>query len=120
MLVAKDGKYTSASAIAIPLLGVAFPFLKSTPGYIVGIFLPFLALLLLLGYRSICIFRNYKAEQLAEVEAERRRETEAMAAERKSLKEERLRSQEVLNDLRRVKNAMEIIIQNAEATRGEE
>ena len=61
------GKYSSH----IPNVGTFFQFLKSTPGYIVCIFIPFLLLILLEGIRCIRLFRKYKAEQQAELQAER-------------------------------------------------
>ena len=61
------GKYQGR----IPKVGTFFQFLKSTPGYIVCILVPFLLLILLEGIRCIRLFRKYKAEQQAELQAER-------------------------------------------------
>ena len=61
------GKYSGH----IPKVGTFFQFLKSTPGYIVCILIPFLLLILLEGIRCIRLFRKYKAEQQAELQAER-------------------------------------------------
>lgn len=77
------GKYSSR----IPKVGTFFQFLKSTPGYIVCILIPFLLLILLEGIRCIRLFRKYKAEQQAELQAERdkieadRAETQRMMQE---------------------------------------
>lgn len=77
------GKYSSH----IPKVGTFFRFLKSTPGYIVCILVPFLVLILLEGVRCIRLFRKYKAEQQAELQAERdkiaadRAETQRMMQE---------------------------------------
>ena len=77
------GKYSSH----IPKVGAFFQFLKSTPGYIVCILVPFLLLILLEGIRCIRLFRKYKAEQQAELQAERdkiaadRAETQRMMQE---------------------------------------
>ncbi len=77
------GKYQSR----IPKLGKFFQFLKTTPGYIVCILVPFLALILIEGIRCIRLFRRYKAEQQAELKAERdkieadRAETQRMMQE---------------------------------------
>ena len=71
----------------IPKVGTFFQFLKSTPGYIVCILVPFLALILIEGIRCIRLFRQYKAEQQAELQAERdkieaeRAETQRMMQE---------------------------------------
>ena len=77
------GKYSCH----IPKVGTFFQFLKSTPGYIVCILIPFLLLILLEGIRCIRLFRKYKAEQQAELQAERdkieaeRAETQRMMQE---------------------------------------
>ena len=77
------GKYSNH----IPKVGTFFQFLKSTPGYIVCILIPFLILILLEGIRCIRLFRKYKAEQQAELQAERdkieadRAETQRMMQE---------------------------------------
>ena len=77
------GKYQGR----IPKVGAFFQFLKSTPGYIVCILIPFLLLILLEGIRCIRLFRKYKAEQQAELQAERdkieadRAETQRMMQE---------------------------------------
>lgn len=77
------GKYSSR----IPKVGAFFQFLKSTSGYIVCVLIPFLLLILLEGVRCIRLFRKYKAEQQAELQAERdkieadRAETQRMMQE---------------------------------------
>ena len=82
------GKYQSH----IPKVGTFFQFLKSTPGYIVCILVPFLLLILLEGIRCIRLFRKYKAEQQAELQAERdkieadRAETQRMMQELLAMK----------------------------------
>lgn len=77
------GKYKTH----IPKVGRFFMFLKTTPGYIVCILIPFLLLILLEGIRCIRLFCKYKAEQQAELQAERdkieadRAETQRMMQE---------------------------------------
>lgn len=77
------GKYT----MHIPKVGTFFQFLKTTPGYIVCILMPFLILILLEGIRCIRLFVRYKREQQAELQAERdkldadRAETQRMMQE---------------------------------------
>lgn len=77
------GKYQKR----IPKVGTFFRFLKTTPGYIVCILIPFLLLILSEGLRCISLFRKYKAEQQAELQAERdkieadRAETQRMMQE---------------------------------------
>lgn len=77
------GKYQ----VRLPGVGKFFQFLKTTPGYIVCIFLPFLILILMQGINSIRLFRRYKKEQQEELQTERdkiaqeRAETQKMMAE---------------------------------------
>ncbi len=76
----------------LPGVGNFFAFVKSTPGYIVCILVPFLLLILYNGVNVIRLFRQYKREQMAEMNAERakieeeRAETQRMMAELLELK----------------------------------
>lgn len=82
------GKYQTR----LPAVGKFFQFLKTTPGYIVCIFLPFLILILMQGINSIRLFRKYKKEQQDELQAEKdkieadRTETQKMMAELLAMK----------------------------------
>lgn len=84
------GKYQTN----IPKVGKFFQFLKTTPGYIVCILVPFLILILIEGIRCISLFKKYKAEQQAELQAERekieadRAETQRMMQELLAMKKE--------------------------------
>ena len=68
-------------------VGTFFQFLKTTQGYIVCILIPFLLLILYQGLNCVKIFRMYKAEQMAELQAEKdaleeqRKQSEAMMAQ---------------------------------------
>lgn len=71
--------------ITVPMIGTFFQFLKTTQGYIICILIPFLLLIMYQGVNTVKIFRQYKSEQMAElqaekdaVEAERRRSMEMM------------------------------------------
>jgi signal peptidase I len=55
----------------IPFLGHFFNFLKSTPGYFVCIFIPFMVLILTQATKFFSLFRRYKKEQTEEMEAEK-------------------------------------------------
>ena len=76
----------------IPKVGTFFQFLKTTPGYILCILLPFLLLILSQGLNCIRLFRQYKKEQMEEMNAERARidaeraESQRMMAELLELK----------------------------------
>lgn len=82
------GKYVGR----IPKLGSFFLFLKTTPGYILCILIPFLLLILSQGFNCIRLFRQYKKEQMDEIKAERvkieeeRAESQRMRAELLELK----------------------------------
>ena len=69
------GQYTGK----LPGVGNFFAFVKSTPGYIVCILIPFLLLILYNGVNVIRLFRKYKQEQTAIMDAEKAE----IAAERK-------------------------------------
>ena len=77
------GKYQSH----IPAVGKFFQFLKTTPGYVVCILIPFLLLIVIQGVNSIRLFRRYKKEQTAELNAEREK-IEAERAENRKMMEE--------------------------------
>lgn len=87
----------------LPGLGQFFSFLKTTPGYIVCIFLPFLLLIIIQGVNSIRLFRRYKKEQLEEMEAERLAHQENIKKERERLRSERLESQKLMEELIKLK-----------------
>lgn len=61
------GKYTSK----LPMVGHFFSFMKTTPGYIVCILVPFLLLIIYNGLNCVRIFKQYKGEQRAAIQAER-------------------------------------------------
>lgn len=79
------GKYSTH----IPKVGKFFQFLKTTPGYIVCILVPFLLLILVEGVRCIRLFHKYKMEQQAELQAERDK-IEAERAENQKMMQELL------------------------------
>ena len=82
------GKYT----VNIPHMGSFFLFLKTTPGYIICILIPFLLLIISQGINTIRLFRRYKQEQMQEMQDEKdkiaqdKEETQKMMAELLALK----------------------------------
>lgn len=82
------GKYVGR----LPGIGTFFQFLKTTPGYIVCIFIPFLLLIMFQGLTCIRLFRQYKKEQMAE-----------MIAERAKIEEERAESHRMMAELLELK-----------------
>ena len=73
------GKYQ----MALPKVGTFFQFLKTPQGYIVCILIPFLLLIIYQGLNCVKIFKMYKAEQMAELQAEK----DALAAQKKQSEE---------------------------------
>ena len=69
------GKYQ----LALPNVGTFFQFLKTPHGYIICILIPFLLLIIYQGLNCVKIFKMYKAEQMAELQAEK----DALEAQRK-------------------------------------
>lgn len=82
------GKYTGK----IAKMGYFFQFLKTTPGYIVCILVPFMLLIISQAWTSIKLFKQYKAEQNAALEEEKskiaaeKEETQRMMAELLAMK----------------------------------
>ena len=60
-----QGKYV----MALPKVGTFFTFLRTPQGYILFILIPFLLLIIYQGLNCVKIFKMYKAEQLAELQA---------------------------------------------------
>ena len=86
------GKYTGK----LPGVGNFFAFVKSTPGYIICILIPFLLLILYNGINVIRLFRKYRREQ-----------TEMLEAERAEIAEERKQNEEMLRELMALKAQLE-------------
>lgn len=68
-------------------LGTFFNFLKTTPGYFVCIFTPFMLIIIYEGVKFFNLFRRYKQEQMEEMQAERDK-IEAEKAENAKMLEE--------------------------------
>lgn len=93
------GKYSGK----LPGVGNFFAFVKSTPGYIVCILIPFLLLILYNGINVIRLFRKYKREQM-----------EAMQEERNKIEAERAENQRMMQELMALKAQLDL--KNAEAS----
>lgn len=78
------GKHTAT----LPKVGTFFQFLKTTPGYIMCILIPFVLLIAMQGWDCVVLFKEYKKEQMAEIEAEKAQ-----------LEAERKRSEEMMQEL---------------------
>ena len=79
----------------IPKVGTFFQYLKTTPGYIVCILIPFLLLILMEGFRCIRLFQKYKKEQQEELQTER-----------KQIEAERAEAQRMMKELMEMKAQM--------------
>lgn len=77
------GKYESH----VPSLGTFFNFLKTTPGYFVCIFTPFMLIILYEGLKFFNLFRRYKREQIEELQAEKEKIEVEKAENAKMLEE---------------------------------
>ncbi len=86
------GKYQNH----VPGLGTFFNFLKTTPGYFVCIFTPFMLIILYEGVKFFNLFRRYKKEQ-----------TEEMQAEKDKIEAEKLENAKMLEELRALKAQLE-------------
>ena len=86
------GKYVGK----LPSVGRFFAFVKSTPGYITCILIPFLILILYNGVNVIVLFRKYKREQMA-----------VMQAERDKIDAERAENQRMMQELLALKAQLE-------------
>ena len=86
------GKYQSH----VPGLGTFFNFLKTTPGYFVCIFIPFMLIILYEGIKFFNLFRRYKKEQMEE-----------MQAEKDKIEAEKLENAKMLEELRALKAQLE-------------
>ncbi|MBR3964262.1 MAG: signal peptidase I [Clostridia bacterium] len=85
------GKYS----FHLPWLGHFFQFLKTTPGYIICILVPFLLLIIYNGVVAIGAFRRYKKEEMQELDEEK-----------KKLEEERRQSLEMMAELQKLKEQL--------------
>ena len=81
-------------------LGHFLAFMKTVPGYIVCIFVPFLLLIIYNGVNCIRLFKKYKQEQNAEIQKEKvqianeRKQTEDLLKELQALKAELIAQKE--------------------------
>ena len=82
------GKYVGH----IPNMGAFFLFLKTTPGYILCVLIPFLILIVSQGINCVFLFRKYKKEQ-----------EEQIRAEKEQIERERAESQRLMAELLELK-----------------
>lgn len=92
------GKYTGR----LPKVGRFFIFLKTTPGYILCILVPFLLLIGYNGINCVILFRRYKKEQTEEIDTEK----ELLAEERRRVAEERRQVAEMMKELQELRSQL--------------
>lgn len=85
------GKYDRA----IPKVGTFFNFLKTTPGYICCIFVPFALLIMMQGMNTVKLFRQYKREQQEDIDKQKA-----------ELEQERLETKKMMEELLAMKKEM--------------
>lgn len=90
------GKYRSK----LPGVGTFFSYLKTVPGYLLFILLPFMGLILFQGASCVRLFREYRAEQMADI-----------LSEREKLREEKENNERMLRELARMREEIECITQ---------
>ena len=78
----------------LPGVGRFFSYLKTVPGYLLFILLPFLVLILFQGTNCVRLFREYRAEQMADIVSQREKlQEEKQANERMLWELEEMRQQ---------------------------
>ena len=84
-------------------LGTFFNFLKTTPGYFVCIFTPFMLIIVYEGVKFFNLFRRYKKEQMDE-----------MLAEKDKIEAEKAENAKMLEELKALKAQLESTKENNE------
>lgn len=84
-------------------IGYFFNFLKTTPGYFICIFIPFMLIILYEGIKFFNLFRRYKKEQMEELQNEKDK-----------IEAEKLENAKMLEELKALKAQLEV--QKAETT----
>lgn len=96
------GKYQGK----IPKVGYFFTSLKTTPGYIVCILLPFLFLIIVQGVNGVVLFKRYKQEQITTMNEEHQRQKQELEDERKQLEMQQEESRKMLEELTKLKEQL--------------
>lgn len=71
----------------LPGVGAAFSFLKTVPGYLLFVLLPFMVLIIWRILKCIKLFKEFKEEELAEIVAQREKLKEEQEAARRVLEQ---------------------------------
>ncbi|HBA37087.1 MAG TPA: signal peptidase I [Firmicutes bacterium] len=98
------GKY----CFTLPKMGSLFQYLKTTPGYIMCILIPFLLLILIQALNAIRLFSKYKRETLEEMNEEKKKleqeriETAIIKEKLEAAEETSIKMREELEELKKV------------------
>lgn len=88
----------------IPKIGAFFNFIKTVPGYLLCIFLPFFLLTVYQSVKSFMLFKKYKEEQMKEIENKLEAERLKIKQEQDRLEEERKQTLAMIEELKQMKN----------------
>ena len=88
------GKYQ----FALPKVGTFFNFMKTTPGYICCIFVPFMILIVMQVIDTISLFKQYKQEQLQDIKREK-----------EELQKQREENERVMKELAEIKAKLNVM-----------
>lgn len=82
----------------LPGVGALFNYLKTVPGYCLFILLPFMILILVQGVNCARLFREYRAEQMADIQAEREKLKREKEANERMLRELEAMRQQIVSE----------------------
>ena len=82
----------------LPGVGTFFSYLKTVPGYLLFILLPFMILILVQGVNCVRLLREYRAEQIADIQAEREKLRIEKEANERMLEELEAMRQQIVSE----------------------
>ena len=83
-------------------IGSFFAYLKTTPGYLMFVFLPFALLIICQSVNSVRAFREYREAEMEELKAEQ----ESLNAERERMQAEREENRMIREELKRLRERL--------------
>lgn len=89
-------------------VGSFFRFLKTTPGYILRILLPFLVLIVIQIANSVSLFKKYKREQMEEIEEQKRAQEEELRLQKEELLAQQEESRRMMEELAELKKRLDM------------
>ncbi len=101
-----SGRVLGQYRFAIPNVGTFFAFMKTTPGYICCIFLPFVLLLVINGGSIIGSVKQMYHEKEAAAEAEHQQKMEALAAQQAAIEAQQKQMEAMLQEMRELRKEL--------------